>query len=88
MCLGEKRKGNRGSLHYGRDDNPVVGKCLFGPDSGGAVLEHVRAVQINEQISFGVQVVRDCMHSRVVQVHPGLTSWGILSRPFGTDRGG
>src|ERR1700678_2677370 len=27
----------------------------------------------------------DCQqHSRAVQVHPGLTSWGILSRPCGT----
>ena len=23
-------------------------------------------------------------HSRAVQVHPGLTSWGIFSRPCGT----
>src|ERR1700691_715983 len=23
-------------------------------------------------------------YSRAVQVHPGLTSWGILSRPYGT----
>ena len=27
---------------------------------------------------------KDCQHSRVVQVHPGLTSWGIFSRPYGT----
>jgi hypothetical protein len=27
-------------------------------------------------------------HSRGVQVHPGLTSWGILSRPCGTCLGG
>jgi hypothetical protein len=26
-------------------------------------------------------------HSRAVQVHPGLTSWGIFSRPFGTGLG-
>src|ERR1700691_1122409 len=27
-------------------------------------------------------------YSRAVQVHPGLTSWGILSRPYGTGLGG
>jgi hypothetical protein len=26
-----------------------------------------------------------CRHLRAVQVHPGLTSWVILSRPCGTD---
>jgi hypothetical protein len=29
-----------------------------------------------------------CRYSCAVQVHPGLTSWGILSRPCGTGRGG
>jgi hypothetical protein len=29
-----------------------------------------------------------CQHSRAVQVHPGLTSWVILSRPCGTGLGG
>jgi hypothetical protein len=27
-------------------------------------------------------------HSRAVQVHPGLTSWDIFSRPYGTGLGG
>jgi hypothetical protein len=29
-----------------------------------------------------------CRYSCALQVHPGLTSWGILSRPCGTGRGG
>jgi hypothetical protein len=28
-----------------------------------------------------------CHSIHAVQVHPGLTSWGIFSRPFGTDLG-
>ena len=30
----------------------------------------------------------DCHTFTCGPVHPGLTSWVILSRPFGTDRGG
>jgi hypothetical protein len=33
-------------------------------------------------------VRRPCRHLRAVPVHPGLASWGILSRPYGTGRGG
>jgi hypothetical protein len=29
-----------------------------------------------------------CQHSRAIQLHPGLTSWDILSRPCGTGLGG
>jgi hypothetical protein len=33
-------------------------------------------------------LVIGCQHSRAAQVHPGLTSWVILSRPCGTCLGG
>jgi len=39
------------------------------------------------QRESGWPLMITCQHSREVQVHPGLTSWGILSRPSGTSLG-
>jgi hypothetical protein len=38
--------------------------------------------------SLGLVLMIGCRHLLVVQVHPGLMSWGILSRPCGTGLGG
>jgi hypothetical protein len=39
---------------------------------------------ICQQHEGNLQRPASCQHSGVVRVHPGLASWGILSRPCGT----
>src|ERR1700678_1533071 len=46
----------------------------------------MEGVLVSKRIGWLWMIARQ--HSRVVRAHPGLTSWGILSRPYGTSSGG
>jgi hypothetical protein len=47
-------------------------------------LEVISARTTGGSKRIGLALDDACQHFRAVQVHPGLTSWGILSRPYGT----